>query len=116
MAKKILVVCIGNICRSPMAAALLKEGLPENFEVSSAGIGALVGEPAHETSAELMNDLGLDIEDHVARQLDEQLLNSSDIVLTMEDKHTDWIENQWPHARGRVYRWGHWDEFDISDP
>lgn len=116
MAKSILVVCVGNICRSPMAEVMLANELPEDYEVSSAGIAALVGEEAHPRSMDLMRERGLSLESHIARQLDDDLLRQSDLVFTMEKGHSDWIEERWPHARGRVYRWGHWDDFDVPDP
>lgn len=94
---------------------MLAACLPK-YQVSSAGLGALVGEPAHPRSIELMADRGLDLQGHVARQLDEKMLNESDMVLTMERAHNEFITSQWPHTRGRVYRWGHWDDFDVPDP
>lgn len=116
MFNRILVVCVGNICRSPMAEALLRSVLPANCEIASAGIGAMTGNPADSMAADLMHERGLDIEKHVARQLDLDLLRNSDLVLVMERAHQDWIESRWPQARGRVYRWGHWSDFDVPDP
>lgn len=68
MIKTVLVVCVGNICRSPMAEGLLKRALPE-ANVASAGLGALVGQPADPYAVALMSGLGLDISGHRARQL-----------------------------------------------
>lgn len=116
MFNRILVVCVGNICRSPMAAALLAHTLGPEKKVSSAGIGALVDEPADEKAALLMATRGLDVSAHRARQLDAHLLRSNDLVLVMERGHQAWIEERWPEARGRVYRWGHWSDFDVPDP
>lgn len=98
-----------------MAEVMLAAALPEHT-VSSAGLGALVGEPAHPHAIELMELRGLDLEGHVARQLSEKILNENEMVLTMEEAHTEWITDQWPQARGRVFRWGHWDNFDVPDP
>ena len=116
MFNRILVVCVGNICRSPMAEALLRSVLPPGCEIASAGIGAMAGNPADSMATDLMHERGLDIEKHVARQLDLDLLRNSDLVLVMERAHQDWIESRWPQARGRVYRWGHWSDFDVPDP
>src|SRR5690606_6892784 len=115
MFERILVVCVGNICRSPMAEALLREALPGR-RVSSAGIGALVGEPADPLAVQLMRERGLDIGAHRGRQLDEPLLRENDVLLVMERGHREWIESRWPQARGRVYRWGHWSDFEVPDP
>jgi len=98
-----------------MAEVMLATALPDN-RVSSAGLGALVGEPAHPRSIELMAERGINLDDHVARQLSEQMLREHDMVLTMEQAHSDYISDNWPHARGRIFRWGHWDEIDVPDP
>ena len=66
----ILVVCVGNICRSPMAEALLKQRFP-NKNIDSAGVGALVGHPADPAALEIMTKQGIDITSHVAKQIDE---------------------------------------------
>lgn len=115
MFDRILVVCVGNICRSPMAEAVLRAHYPDKT-VQSAGIDALAGEPAHPTAIALMRERGLDLDGHRGRQLDERLLRGSDLVLVMERGHQKWIEAQWPHAKGRVFRWGHWSDFDVPDP
>ena len=115
MSRAVLVVCVGNICRSPMAALLLQSRVRE-VEISSAGVAALVGEGADPMSISLMADRGLDLSGHVARQLDESVLKCNDMVLTMEDAHTRWITEKWPHFTGRVFKWGHWENFDVPDP
>lgn len=99
-----------------MAEALLRQALSGARAVSSAGIGALVNEPADAMALQLMHERGLDLGAHRGRQLDEALLRSNDLILVMEKRHQEWIESQWPHARGRVYRWGHWSNFDVPDP
>lgn len=116
MFERILVVCVGNICRSPMGEVLLREAISAACQVSSAGIGALLNEPADSVAMQLMRERGLDLESHRGRQLDETLLRNNDLLLVMERGHQEWIESQWPHARGRIYRWGHWSNFDVPDP
>jgi protein-tyrosine phosphatase len=119
MFERILVVCVGNICRSPMAAALLARRLSKRappIVVESAGIAALVGRPADPIAVELMRDRGLDISSHRARQLTEQLLVKTDLVIVMQQGHVRSIETSFPHARGRVHRIGRWGSFDVPDP
>src|SRR3954470_16771692 len=65
---KVLFVCVGNVCRSPMAAAVL-EHRARNLVVKSAGLAALVGEPAVPHALELMREKGIDLSRHRARQL-----------------------------------------------
>ena len=118
MIRHILVVCVGNICRSPMAEALLKRELREQdgFTVESAGLGALVGYPASEFSIELMDELGVDITAHRARQIHPDMVNAADLVLVMEAGHKRAIDDADATARGKVYRLCEWQDRDIDDP
>ncbi|WLP95216.1 low molecular weight protein-tyrosine-phosphatase [Psychrobacter sp. M13] len=111
----ILVVCVGNICRSPIAEALLKEKYP-NKHIDSAGLGALVGNPVDSNSQEVMNPYNIDMSNHVAKQIDEQLVMTADLIFTMSDGQTKWIEERWPHCRGKTFKIGHWNDKDIADP
>ena len=111
----ILVVCVGNICRSPMAEALLKQRFP-NKVIDSAGVGALVGHPADPAALEIMTKQQLDITKHIAKQIDESLAKKADIIFTMSDGQTKWIEERWPFCRGKTFKLGHWKNKDIADP
>ena len=119
MFSRILMVCVGNVCRSPMAAALLRDRLGRRgvvLGVESAGISALVGRSAEPTAQELMRDRGLDISGHRARQLTPELIRSFELVLVMEASQQPEVEAILPTARGRVYRIGRWGSFDVPDP
>ena len=111
----ILVVCVGNICRSPMAEALLKQRFPNKI-IDSAGVGALVGHPADPAALEIMSKQQIDITNHVAKQIDEQLAKKVDLIFTMSDGQTKWIEERWPFCRGKTFKLGHWTNKDIADP
>ena len=111
----ILVVCVGNICRSPMAEALLKQRYPDKV-IDSAGVGALVGHPADPAALEIMTKRQLDITKHVAKQIDENLAKKADLIFTMSDSQTKWIEERWPFCRGKTFKLGHWQDKDIADP
>ena len=111
----ILVVCVGNICRSPMAEALLKKRYPDK-NIDSAGVGALVGHPADPAALDIMARQQIDIEHHVAKQIDEHLAKKSDLIFTMSDSQTKWIEERWQFCRGKTFKLGHWDDKDIADP
>lgn len=115
MFSSILVVCIGNICRSPMAEALLRQMLPA-ARVSSAGLGALVGRPAEPFAQELMRERGIDISAHRARQITAELVRDSELVLVMESGQVRDLERVSGTARGRTFRLGHWGDFEIPDP
>ena len=111
----ILVVCIGNICRSPIAEALLKDQFPQKH-IDSAGLGALVGNPVDPNSQEVMIPYNIDMSNHIAKQVDEQLVMTADLIFTMSDSQTKWLEERWPHCRGKTFRIGHWFDKDIADP
>ena len=118
MIRHILVVCVGNICRSPMAEALLRNALrgQEGFSVESAGLGALVDEPASEHAVALMTERGIDISSHRARQLQPELVNKADLILVMESGHKKAIETADVTVRGKVFRLGETSDRDIVDP
>ncbi|OHE75725.1 MAG: protein tyrosine phosphatase [Verrucomicrobia bacterium RIFCSPHIGHO2_12_FULL_41_10] len=119
MIKNILVICIGNICRSPMGEALFKNQLinsQPNLQVHSAGLQAMVGYPADPFSQELMQLKGLDISSHRAQQATPELLFNAELILTMCSNQQVQIEKNYPGTRGRVHRLGKWEGFDIPDP
>jgi protein-tyrosine phosphatase len=115
---RVLIVCVGNICRSPMAEGLLRARIRHRhgFEVSSAGVGALVGHPADPAAIELMAERGIDITGHRARQVTQEMLAAADLVLVMEKGHQDEVHRMSPHSRGKVHRIGRFGDFDVPDP
>ena len=114
----ILVVCTGNICRSPVAAAMLEAGLGgPPFEVSSAGVGAVVGHGATPEAAHTARARGLNVSGHRARQLDTELALAHDLLLVMTERHRAWVSRAIPQARGRVFLLGHWrGDAEVPDP
>lgn len=88
---RILTVCTGNICRSPVAERLLQAGLdqavPGGFVVTSAGTRAMVGEPIQPPSADIVRTFGGNAEGFAARQLTSKILRGVDLVLTMTSGH-----------------------------
>ena len=89
--KRILLVCTGNICRSPLAAALLQRALAQRgidgLEVASAGTGAWDGAPVSEGAYLVGLERGLDLSAHRARLLTRELVEEADLVLTMARHH-----------------------------
>jgi protein-tyrosine phosphatase len=120
MFSNILVVCVGNICRSPMAESLLRKALNDidkkNCIVSSAGLNALVGKKPDSAACQLMQSKGIDISLHRACQLNKEMIRKSDLILVMESSHKTSIESEEPTAKGKVFRLGEWGKFDIPDP
>ena len=119
MFKNILIVCVGNICRSPMAEYLLQQMTKKqdmDICVSSAGLGALIGQGADEYAIEVLTEHGIDGATHRARQIDNEIVKRNELILVMENWQQKEIESLYPYARGRVHLLGKWDETEISDP
>ena len=118
MAERVLMVCVANICRSPMAEALwnyhqAKLGLAPT--ASSAGISASFGDAIHPVTASLLAEQGIAVPSRGSRPLSTALLRESDLVLVMEGWHKSAIERMAPFARGKVYTLGHWQGFEVPD-
>ncbi len=113
--KHILTLCIGNICRSPLAQALLARDLP-GATVWSAGLVALVGQPADPLSVEVAAVHGLDLSAHRAQQVNAWLCQNTELILVMEQAHKIAVEQQYPLVCGKVFRLGEHDKVDIADP
>ncbi|TVU89172.1 low molecular weight protein-tyrosine-phosphatase [Vreelandella titanicae] len=107
MFKRILVVCTGNICRSPVAEALLKQQLPDRH-ISSAGLGALQGEPVASFARQLAEADGLDVTNHRARQLTVTMIQEADLILVMSEGQRRAVGQQAPQALGKTLLLGRW--------
>lgn len=115
MFDSILLVCEANLCRSPMAQAILARKLP-GTRVSSAGTRAIPGHPADEVAAKLMLEHGYDLGSHLTNLLDLEHMRNARLVLTMTMAQRKAVESTYPFARGRVYRLGEHGGFDVRDP
>ncbi|WP_456844298.1 arsenate reductase/protein-tyrosine-phosphatase family protein [Cellulomonas sp. P5_C6] len=112
---RVLVVCTGNICRSPAAERLLAAGLGAAYrgregggltpaiEVSSAGTGAMTGWPMTEEMAALVAAQGVDARGFVARQLAPGMVQQADLVLALTRRHRSAIVELVPAAVRRTF-------------
>lgn len=117
--RRIMVLCEGNHCRSPIAEALLRASVGPSVAVESAGLDALEGHPADEEAQRLMAERGLDIAAHRGRQLTPAMALSADLILVMDREQKAACELRIPSARGRVFLLGHWlpePRQEIPDP
>ena len=114
----ILVVCVGNVCRSPMAECLLRDriGKPDCV-VASAGLAALAGQPVDPRAASVLEAHGLDATSHAARQIDATMIDGADTVLVMEKAQILAVHALAPSAAGKTFLLGKWlGAVDIPDP
>ncbi|HCE8951677.1 TPA: protein tyrosine phosphatase [Raoultella ornithinolytica] len=116
MFRSVLVVCVGNICRSPTGEMLLKQKL-NGFKIDSAGLKAMISCPADEMAKEVAAQHNLSLDSHIAKQLTIELCKEHDLILVMEKKHIDLVCKLAPELRGKTMLFGHWlDQKEIADP
>jgi protein-tyrosine phosphatase len=123
--KKVLFICTGNTCRSPMAEAIFNKML-QNRELSSheikstsAGLYALDNAEATPQAIEVMRNVGIDLSQHRSRSVDEKMLQEVDLILTMTRHHCHQLQESFPHVQHKVYTLAEYaglPEEDVSDP
>ena len=99
------MVCLGNICRSPLAEGILKSKLNANFEVDSAGTAAYhVGNPPDQRSIAVAQQFGIDISQQRARQFKKDDFNSFDLIFVMDqNNYNNVVELATPAQRRKVH-------------
>lgn len=119
----ILFVCTGNICRSPMAVALMQaqaraRGDDEKYRIESAGTWGVDGQPASTNAQLVMQKRGLSLDQHIARTVSPELVEQADLILVMTRSHRDALAAEFPGARRKLHIMSELGglEYDISDP
>ena len=116
MFKNVVMVCTGNICRSPYAEYALRAKAP-SLLVSSAGLAAMVDQPADETGFTVSKQRSVDMTGHIARQLRSEIVAGADLLLVMDDGHLSRLLKKYPEARGKTFKLGKWlGDKNIVDP
>ena len=116
MFDSILVVCTGNICRSPIGERFLRKVLP-NKRIDSAGTGALIDHAADESAIKIAVKHGISLEGHKGRQFTASIGRQYDVILVMEKSHIEQIGRIAPEVRGKTMLFGHWlNQREIPDP
>lgn len=121
--KAILVVCTGNVCRSPMAAGLLRHrlstvGLADDYEVRSVGTWAVAGSMATAHACQAMAERGIDITPHRARDITARDVAEADLILVMTTAHREAIVAEFQDAHSKTYLLSEMIDksYEIADP
>jgi glycosyltransferase involved in cell wall biosynthesis/protein-tyrosine-phosphatase len=104
-AERILIVCQGNIIRSPFAARLVQQALHSQGRVSvlSAGLSAVAGRPPHPTAAQIATTHSVDLTGHAASPIDTAAVQASDVIFVMDIEQLVAMYGRYPEARGRTF-------------
>jgi protein-tyrosine-phosphatase len=104
-ARKLLIVCHGNIIRSPFAARLLQQklGAAGRISISSAGLEAVPGRPPDETALHLASTRGVDLTSHTARRLALETVTESDVIFVMDVPQLVLLRRRFPEAGDRTF-------------
>ena len=118
MISSILTVCTGNICRSPLAEYRFKELLKDkDILISSAGVNALVDQPADKSAQLIAEENGFDLKSHTGQAITESIIQEYQLILVMENQHKKLICDLYPFSTGKVFLLGKWlEDPEIIDP
>lgn len=119
---KVLFICTGNTCRSPMAEGILKKIAREkglDIEAASSGIFADRGSSAALNAIDSLADIGIDIRKHASQGVTEDIIDKSDLILTMTASHKDILVSNYPDKKYKIFMLNEYafgKEKDIQDP
>lgn len=118
MGLKLLFVCTGNTCRSPLAEGLAKSIFGKAAEISSAGMEAWEGEMASSHSIQIAAELGIDLSSHRSRRIEPDLLAAADWIIPMTKVQEERLKMLYPEFQTKIRRLGVWTDAgaDIQDP
>ncbi|KQL21510.1 low molecular weight protein arginine phosphatase [Cytobacillus solani] len=117
---RVLFVCTGNTCRSPMAEAILKSKNLPGIEVKSAGVYAMDGSAASENTRKVLAEHGIVFDSHQASMLNDELVSWTSYIITMTASHKAAVISMFPDAAGKIFTLKEFaignSKSDIADP
>jgi protein-tyrosine-phosphatase len=123
MIHRVLFVCTGNVCRSPMAAAMFnakarKSGEEQVYSAFSAGTWALENQPASANAVTALAERGIDLSPHRGQTITPRLIDQADVVIVMTRSHFDALTFEFPKLRAKIHLMSELIDrtFDIADP
>jgi protein-tyrosine-phosphatase/predicted ATP-grasp superfamily ATP-dependent carboligase len=120
--RKILVLCKGNICRSPFAAELLRQRVRQlglSVIVASAGIEAESNQEAYPLAKQMAQQYGISLSAHRTTPLSQEMVSEADLILVMETGQARSIREHYPYSAGKLFLLGQFDQevdYEIQDP
>jgi protein-tyrosine-phosphatase len=103
---KLLFVCEGNTCRSPMAEGILKKMLQTkgmtNIEVQSAGVNAMIGSPANPNAVQVAHKHRVNLRSHRAQPVSKELINWADWIIAMTPEHKEILKKEYPEKSNSI--------------
>lgn len=106
MKRRVLFICTGNVCRSPMAEGFLRHmvaGASDEIEIASAGLGAIDGSPPSENSVIVMKEEGIDISGQRSRMLTPDMIEDYTHIFGMGESHIDAIRSYFPESLEKTF-------------
>ena len=120
MFKSVLFVCVGNICRSPVAEGVLKYYSAQyglGLQVSSCGVYAMVGQHPQPHSIAIAAEQGIDIADYVAKQITLEMVREFELILALDQPVLADVSRRFPFAVGKIKKLGFLENNqDVADP
>jgi len=118
MFSNVLVICVGNICRSPMAEAMFRQRVSmPGVQIHSAGTHAMLSSPMDPLARAVLQLNQVHAHKHRARQIELQMLHEAELILLMEQRQMRSVLKLAPEVRGKTFLIGKWQhDLEIADP
>lgn len=118
MGYKLLFVCTGNTCRSPMAEGLARVMFGDSFQISSAGMAAWEGEEISAHALEILNEQNVALSKHRSRRITAELMADADWIIPMTHAQEEGLKRLFPQYVHKTRCLGNWGDpkRDILDP